>query len=271
MSLDIPPSILSCIVPLERAEDSSFLGTGFLLECYQCVEESHLYMPILVTNKHVVEGEQIQYRYNLNTGGLGVRKVGGVFGGLGFNWVHHPDEDIDLVAAMIPFTENQQEKGFGKGYIGSVTSINEGRDLFYMGFPLGKGAEGGIPHKPILRSGHLAQKGEKTFIMEADVFPGSSGSPVFTKPRFTLDENGNLKAETLSLIGVVSSYIPYTDVAVSRQTGRPRIIFEDNSGLSNVFCIQAVDDITNTSEFEDQAGPIIEKLEETTGKTLKKV
>ena len=36
------------------------------------------------------------------------------------------------------------------------------------------------------------------------------------------------------LLGIVSSYIPYADVAVSRQTGRPRITFEENSGLAKV-------------------------------------
>jgi hypothetical protein len=36
------------------------------------------------------------------------------------------------------------------------------------------------------------------------------------------------------LIGVVSSFIPYRETAVSLQTQRPRIVFEENSGLSNV-------------------------------------
>ena len=33
---------------------------------------------------------------------------------------------------------------------------------------------------------------------------------------------------------MVSSYLPYREIAVSTQTERPRMIFEENSGLSIV-------------------------------------
>ena len=36
------------------------------------------------------------------------------------------------------------------------------------------------------------------------------------------------------LIGMVTSYVPYRDVAVSAQTGAVRIVFEENSGLASV-------------------------------------
>ncbi len=37
-----------------------------------------------------------------------------------------------------------------------------------------------------------------------------------------------------SLLGIVSSYVPYRDVAYSEQTKKPRMIFEENSGLASV-------------------------------------
>ena len=36
------------------------------------------------------------------------------------------------------------------------------------------------------------------------------------------------------VLGVVYQFLPYTDVAISRQTNRPRITFEENSGLASV-------------------------------------
>lgn len=36
------------------------------------------------------------------------------------------------------------------------------------------------------------------------------------------------------LIGIVKGYVPYQDVAYSLQTMRPRITFEENSGLAAV-------------------------------------
>ena len=36
------------------------------------------------------------------------------------------------------------------------------------------------------------------------------------------------------LLGIVYQFLPYTDTAYSRQTNRPRITFEENSGLASV-------------------------------------
>ena len=44
---------------------------------------------------------------------------------------------------------------------------------------------------------------------------------------------------------MVSGYIPYQDVAVSQQTGRRRIIFEENSGLGKVVPYDAIQRLVN--------------------------
>jgi hypothetical protein len=44
------------------------------------------------------------------------------------------------------------------------------------------------------------------------------------------------------LIGVVQAYVPYEDVAVSLQTGRPRIVFEENAGLAAVLPIDFIEE-----------------------------
>lgn len=73
-------------------------------------------------------------------------------------------------------------------------------------------------------------------------FPGNSGGPVIIKPEFTHIEGTKSQNES-RLIGLVKSYIPYTDVAISPQTGRPRVVFEENTGLTNV---EPVDYIIDT-------------------------
>ena len=45
---------------------------------------------------------------------------------------------------------------------------------------------------------------------------------------------------------MVSSYLPYREVAVSQQTGRPRMIFEENSGLGVVVPFNVIEE---TIEF----------------------
>ncbi len=71
--------------------------------------------------------------------------------------------------------------------------------------------------------------------MDSLVFPGNSGSPVVLKPvavhlmdnRFTIGQ-----VNPALLLGVVFEYVTYSEVAVSTQTGRPRVSFEENSGLA---------------------------------------
>ena len=42
------------------------------------------------------------------------------------------------------------------------------------------------------------------------------------------------------LIGMVSSYIPYEEVAISEQTGKRRMVFQENSGLAVVVPIDVI-------------------------------
>ena len=61
---------------------------------------------------------------------------------------------------------------------------------------------------------------------------------------FTLD--GTSAVRNATLIGIVKSYIPYKDIAISQQTGNPRVIFEENSGLA---LVEPVDSIKETVEL----------------------
>ena len=72
--------------------------------------------------------------------------------------------------------------------------------------------------------------------------PGTSGGPVINKPEI-ISITGTKSANQSNLIGIVKSYIPYQDIAVSKQTGRPRVIFEENSGLATVHPVDYIDEI----------------------------
>jgi hypothetical protein len=102
----------------------------------------------------------------------------------------------------------------------------------------------------IVRQGVIARIAEmldgisNTFMIDTLVFPGNSGGPVVLKPEmFAID--GTKPQTNANLIGVVTSYRPYTDIAISPQTGRPRIVFEENSGLAEVLPIDYVDETIN--------------------------
>ena len=80
---------------------------------------------------------------------------------------------------------------------------------------------------------------EDTFLIDASIFPGNSGGPVLTEPEMLTF--GESKAyDKSSLIGMVASYVPYNDIAISQQTGQPRVIFQENSGLGRVIPVDAI-------------------------------
>jgi S1-C subfamily serine protease len=74
---------------------------------------------------------------------------------------------------------------------------------------------------------------QASFLIDANIFPGNSGGPVVTRPEISSIE-GTKAIDKAALIGIVKSYLTYKDVAVSQQTGKPRVIFEENSGLALV-------------------------------------
>jgi hypothetical protein len=58
------------------------------------------------------------------------------------------------------------------------------------------------------------------------------------------------------VIGIVSGYLPYEDIAISAQSQRPRVSFVENSGLSNIVPLDAVHEL---------ALPIVKEVEADSG------
>ena len=75
------------------------------------------------------------------------------------------------------------------------------------------------------------------FLIDSSIFPGNSGGPVIAKP--TIVSYGTTRPDAM-LIGMVSGYLPYRDVATSNQTGRPKLITEENSGLATIVPMDAI-------------------------------
>jgi len=48
------------------------------------------------------------------------------------------------------------------------------------------------------------------------------------------------------------SYVPYQEVAISTQTGRPRVVFEENTGLSRVWSVNFMKEIMESPLFKEQ-------------------
>ena len=159
-------------------------------------------------------------------------------------WISHPTVDL---AGIIPppiapgqtlpsVTVFKSETIAGPEEI-KKWEISEGDEVFTISFT--PNLVQGRPSSTTVRGGVIANFSEEqdSFIADSFVFPGNSGSPVVLKPTAVHLLNNNVtigRVNPALLLGVVVEYVPYIDVALSVQTNRPRVSFEENSGLTRV-------------------------------------
>ena len=163
------------------------------------------------------------------------------------NWTLHPDNEIDVAVVNIDVNKMKSE-GLEYSWFGCDVEtltreqaveeeVSEGDSVFVLGFPLGEAGE--RRNYTIVRQGIIARAQDwlngdgKTFLLDAMIFPGNSGGPVLLKPEL-LSIEGTKATNRCALLGMVSGFLPYKDVAISLQSERPRMIIEENSGLAVV-------------------------------------
>ena len=250
-----PPVFLDTVValgvPLPEGK-VQYIATGFLYgQATEKTDEngSVLYRLALVTNRHVCEkSTDLQVRFNRPVGaGASVYEIP-------FKedlWTVHPEADV---AVIIMDAEKLHADGIEFNFftydLHTVSleqardfQISEGDGVFVLGFPLGLAGEErnyGIVKQGILaRVQDWLREDSKEFLIDASIFPGNSGGPVLTKPE-AIAIQGTKFNNKCRLIGMVSMYLAYQEIAVSEQTGRRRMIFEENSGLGVVVPVDQI-------------------------------
>ena len=164
----------------------------------------------------------------------------------GAEWTNNPDgKDVSVISVNIDVL---REKAFGVAFFADdeMTAdlaklrdlkVSAGDGVFVLGFPMG--LVGDWRNAVIIKSGIIARVEDMllsrsdAFLIDALVFPGNSGGPVVLRPE-AIAISGTPSQNRAYLIGMVIAYQPYIDVAVSQQTQRPRVTFEENSGLASV-------------------------------------
>jgi S1-C subfamily serine protease len=170
-------------------------------------------------------------------------------------WFSHPDQKIDISVVQLNI-QYLREQGLKSDFFGSDAhaadkskmkdlGLAAGDGIFVLGFPMGM--SGAQWNYVIARRGSIARISDlldsisNTFLIDALIFPGNSGGPVVSA--ISVASIQGTKSQTSAyLIGVVRGYLPYSDVAVSQQTGQLRTIFQENSGLAEVVPIDYVNE-----------------------------
>ncbi|MFI5035453.1 MAG: serine protease [Acidimicrobiales bacterium] len=253
----IPPLFLNAVVTIGDRDPEgivSWVATGFFIGT-PAPDEPGRYGTWLVTNRHVVEGltnpvirlnpigsdpaQEMNLRINDETGNP--------------LWTFHASEDIDVAITAIPLG-HESLTGFERNFFEldnhalniaqlKESGISEGSHVVVMGFPMQ--IIGAVRKAVLVRSGSIAQISDllsgylPTFLVDATVLPGNSGGPVVNLPEMIAIQ-GTKNQATSNLIGIISAYLPYQEVAVSPQTGRTRVVFEENSGLGIVYPVDAI-------------------------------
>lgn len=267
----VPPYFITAVVALgetqqvvEDGKETSkwvTVGTGFFYG-YLVQEDSdpskRKYAVFLVTAGHVIRPLVSNKQASISVRLDSVLSVGKSeqFEIAVSDWFFHPSPEVDLAAVPIPiemlklrglqagFFENDQHVFAKSSLIESGVSAGDG--VFILGFPMR--LAGRERNYVILRQGAIARIAEYedgrsiSFLLDAFIFPGNSGGPVLLKPEIA-SISGTKSNNRSALVGVVSSYIPYIDTAFSAQTKRPRVTFEENSGLAQVVPVEFVNEM----------------------------
>jgi S1-C subfamily serine protease len=261
----IPTNYFDCVVAIgrnvhviEKGVQWEPIASGFLYgdpTGEKNDKEAKTFRVFLVTNRHVVQGlPEVILRFNPKESKPAKQYAVPLLNAKGQQaWFAPPDPQVDVSVIRIDLDFLRNDGIKAEFFTGDDNSadvakmkelgVSEGDGVFVLGFPLQ--LVGGERNFVIARQGIIARIADlldgytKSFLLDTFIFPGNSGGPVIIKP--DLASIRGTKAQTdAQLIGLVSSFETYQDVAVSQQTGRPRITFEENAGLANVIPVDQI-------------------------------
>jgi hypothetical protein len=170
----------------------SSVGTGFLY-VHRVNEKKEVLL--LISNRHVFQGSKnISFQFNKRQKTRKLPKLGDIMSytipELGATYFEHPDKETDLACLNISIVANDKiNKVFFKNLHSDMLlhkgeeDLHAGSPVWFVGYPENRfDVQNNLP---ILRSGTIASmpsmdfNGKRQLIIDAQVFPGSSGSPVF--------------------------------------------------------------------------------------------
>lgn len=216
-------SLLFAVVRIEtrlRAGGTS-LGTAFIVQLFR----GDSALPFLVTNKHVIQGA-VEGRLFFTRKGVTGPDVGKAIQidikDFDSVWDHHPDPEVDVAVLPLGPIIEMLGRGGEAIYFKSFTDrdlptaemladLDAFETVVFCGFPNGLWDE--LHLLPIFRRGSTASppnvdfQGKPQFLVDASVFPGSSGSPVVLyNPGFHTDRKGSVViADRFFLLGIVAA------------------------------------------------------------------
>jgi len=240
----LPEDLLKTTVLIGvQKEEFQPVGTGFLLAFQNKI--------LLLTCKHVAEKDDGNFTvvFNLKNGERKSRSLKELKEKYNFDWKFHKTEDIAAIIFAID-TNQDDLLLIPDTFIERYENIEIGDDVFFLGYPMGITSQDSA--YPLARSGIISTKfGQGVILIDGNAFPGNSGGPAFLKPSIF-----DLKTKTIGsirpskFIGMLFEIINYSDVAISIQTQKPRVIFLENAALAKVYSVNKIFELLDSEEFK---------------------
>lgn len=228
------------------------IGTGFLLQRPVGEDKYKIY---LVSNKHVLCGaESIVVSFSKmkeNRVDIG-NVIRFPISRIKSNVVSHTDPDVDIAILECTglFIMYQDQLFFKAVSYDMLATFNEpeltvAENVYFVGYPDNRyDVKNNLP---LIRTGMIAShpkydyNGNPVFIIDAQVFPGSSGSPVYIDLTYENIKNGQivLGQKNIKLLGIVSATMIRNNQLISIQTGT-QLLTEEVLGLGIVYKATAI-------------------------------
>jgi len=226
-----------CVVSLER--DGACVSRVFVRigSATLISDGRHCYA---ATARHVARGrDSIYIEVPRASGAPAQIQLGGV---AKYDFIFPADSMLDLALAYVELPEDADVRVFNETNFAVPEELVPGMELRIVGYA----TFAAMPVRaPIAKAGMVSVSPDSTgyYYIDSNVFPGYSGSAAVIPPGPTIAGGGLTiggRSALPRLAGVLVGYVPYCDTAVSKQTERPRVVFEENSGITLVVTPQAL-------------------------------